>query len=227
MDLHPLIIQNRFILEAVYALIISAICAVIVLKTDKFFRLSLHTGIRFFRNAFLFFGVAFIARYVFGIFSDLAVENIFEIQFLFEYFLVMGGFFLLYSLIWKRFETSNERYFSSLINTKVAIFHVMAVIIALLDVVWMTYRFMFFSQMIVFFYAMTIAYSNFRKDKRKHKFPLFYLVAMFLGLVAWVLNFLAQAYFSWDKGLLVNIGLINILFFLLLLYGVIKVTKIK
>jgi len=227
MNLYSLIIENKLVLEIIYALAISLICAVIVIKTDKFFRLSMHKGIRYFRNAFFFYGVAFIGRYVFGILSDLEFNAVYVAQIVFEYFLVMAGFFLLYSLIWRKFESSEEEYFSSLFNAKIAVFHLMALIIAVMDNLWMTYNFMFFSQIIIFFYASVIAYINYKKDGKRHKFPKFYFIAMLLSLSFWILNFLAETYFEWNHSILINIGVMNIIFFLLFLYGVIKVTKPK
>jgi hypothetical protein len=225
MSLYSLIIDNKWILEIGYALVIGLICAVIVIKTDRFFRLSMHQGLRYFRNAFFFYGVAFIVRYLFGLFSDLDFELVYVVKIIFEYFLVMAGFFLLYSLIWKRFESPSEE--SSLFNARIATFHVMALVIALFDVLWQTYYFMFASQIIIFLYASIIAFANLRKSKNKHGFQKFYFIAMILGLGAWTLNLLAALYFNWYSGLLIDIGVINIIFFLLFLYGVIRVTKTK
>ncbi len=226
MDLYSLVIENKWILEVLYALAISLICAVIVIKTDRFFKLSLHQGIRYFRNAFFFYGLGFIARYIFGVLSDWSFSiNYFVMQMIFEYFLVMAGFFLFYSLVWRKFESPKEEYLSSLLNTKIAVFHIMAVIIAVLDYTWHTYYFMFASQIIIFFCASIISYVNYRTNGRQHKFLKFYFIAMLLGLAAWILNLLAPLYFRWNQGILINIGIINVMFFLLFLYGVIKVTK--
>lgn len=227
MSLYSLILENKWVLEVLYALAVSSICAVIVIKTDKFFRLSLHQGIRYFRNAFFFYGIAFIVRYVFGILSDLEFESVYIVQGIFEYFLIMAGFFLLYSLVWRRFEAENEKYFTSLFNSKIAVFHLMAVVIAILDNAWQTYYFMFASQMLIFFYASIIAFINLRRNRNRHNFQRFYFLAMFLGLVTWTLNLLAPLYFHWSSGLLIDVGVINVVFFLLFLYGVIKVTKTK
>jgi len=227
MNLYSFVIENKEILEAVYSLIIGLICAVIVSKTDKFFRLSLHQGIRYFRNSFLFFGLAFLARYIFGLSLGLSLTYAFVVQIAFEYFLVMAGFFLLYSLIWKKFESPKDKYFSSLFNTKVAIFHFMALLIAAGDSLWNDYNFMFISQIIIFSYASVLSCINYRNDAGKHQFPKFYFLAMLSGLCAWILNFLAEAYFEWNKWILINIGIINIIFFLLFLYGIIRVIKTK
>jgi len=199
---------------------------IIVLKTDRFYKLSLHQGIRYFRNAFFFYGIAFVVRYIFGFFSDLSM-NSYVLRIFFEYFLIMAGFFLFYSLVWRRFESSKEEYTSSLFNTKIAIFHVMALIISVFDFLWQTYYVMFLSQIIIFICASAISYVNYKNKGGQHKFLKFYFVAMLLGFTAWFLNFLAASYFEWYPGILINIGIINVTFFLLFLYGVIKFTQRK
>jgi hypothetical protein len=227
MSLYSLIVDNKFALEIVYAFAISIICAIIVLRADKFFRLSLHKGIRYFRNAFLFYGVAFIGRYILGVFSDLSLNYVSVAQVAFEYFILMAGFFLLYSLVWKKVESAKDKYTSSLVNSKIIVFHIMALVIAVLDGLWQTYSFLFVSEILIFFFISTLAYINFINDKGRHRFPGFYFFISLIGLAGWVLNFLAQSSFAWNQGLLIDIGIINIIFFLLFLYGVIRVTKQK
>jgi hypothetical protein len=226
MSLSSWVIENRWILEIFYALIISSICFAIVLKTDKFFKLSLHQGIRYFRNAFFFYGIAFVGKYLFGLFSDLSLDYLFVTQVLFEFFLVMAGFFLFYSLVWRKFESEKAHYLTSLVNSRIIIFELFALAIAVLDSFWHTYYIMFFSQILVFFCASIIAYSNYiKKDRKKHRFLKFYFVAMLLELSAWILNYLVAAYFNWRHLVLTDIGILNAIFFLLFLCGVIKITK--
>ncbi|VVB83725.1 Uncharacterised protein [uncultured archaeon] len=225
MSLTSLIIDNRWVLEVLYAFVISAICMAIVFKTDKLYKISLHKGIRYFRNVFFFYGIAFIARYIFGVLSDSAFEYVLFAKVAFEYFIVMAGFFLLYSLIWRKFESQKTHYFTSLFNSKVAIFHLMALIIAVLDVLWGAYDFMFYSQIIVFVFASIISYNNYIKNGKERKFLKFSFLAMILGLSAWILNLVTEMYLSWSHKALFGIGLINIAFFFLFLYGVIKITN--
>ena len=222
MELSLLILQNKWIIELAYALLIAAICLIIFLKTDKFFRLSLHHGIQYFRNAFLFYGVAFIVRYIYGVFSDMSIAYSEILRVGFEYFLIMAGFFLLYSLIWKKFDSEKD---SSMFNGRIMVFHAIALVLAILDNLWQTYFFMFASQIIVFLSASLISYSNYRKNRKTHKFLKFHLIAMLLGLVAWIINLLDATYFNWRHIFLVDIGILNTIFFLLFLYGVIKITK--
>lgn len=221
MDWAQFILANKDLLKIAYALVITSICMIIFLKTDKFFKLSSHEGIRYFRNAFFFYGLAFLTRYFFGVFFDTATGNII-IWAIFEYFVILAGFFLLYSLIWKKFNPSNE--YSSLFNPRVIVFHLMAIIIALLDALWGSYNIMFFSQIIIFFYVSLISYSNYRKNPQR-KFLKFYFVAMLFELFAWIFNLIAAQIFLWDREFWLIVGIINVTFFLLILYGIIRTIK--
>ena len=135
----------------------------------------------------------------------------------------MAGFFLLYSLLWKRFNASAKS--SSLLNPWIMVFYSMALVISLMDNLWGTYILMFFSQIMLFTFASVISFNNYIKSGRKHKFLKFYFVAMVLSLVAWTLNALASLYFEWNQGIVLNVYIINIIIFLLFLYGVVKVTN--
>ena len=214
------IIENKEILKFFYTFVIALVCAIIVIKTDKLFGLSFHQGIRYLRNAFLFYGVGFITRSLLE-FSKLPYR---VINILFEFFLITAGFFLLYSLLWKKIETSPKNYTSSLFNPVIFLFYSMALIIALFDNLWRTYIFMFFSQIILFISASIISFKNYKTNGKKHKFLKFYFLAMLLSLGAWSLNAFA-AIVQWRLRFVAGVYLINIITFLLFLYGIIKVTK--
>jgi hypothetical protein len=136
----------------------------------------------------------------------------------------MAGFFLIYSLLWKRFEKSPQNHTSSLFNPIIFLFYLMAFVIASFDVIWTTYIFMFFSQIIIFAFASIISFKNYKTHGKEHKFLKFYFAAMLLSLGAWSLNAFA-AIVQWRLRFVVGVYIINIAIFLLFLYGVIKVTK--
>lgn len=224
MEMFSWIISNKELLKIFYALVIGLICAVITIKAHRLFRLSEHQGIRYFRNAFFFYGVAFLIRYVAGaVFSYFGLSTP-STRFFFEFFLIMGGFFLLYSLIWKNFE--KEISHSSLFNKSVFTFYAITLIIVSLDMIWNKYAFMFLSQVLVFTIASFMSYKNYVKDEGKHEFLKIYFSAMVLSLAAWVMNFILTLW-VWHKGVLINIYALNVVIFLVFLYGVIKVTQRK
>ena len=222
MNIYDLIIQNKEFLKVFYAFIIGIICLIIVLKTNRLFKLSSYQGIRYFRNAFFFYGLAFIIRYFF-----IEIPRyIFLTQILFESFLIMAGFSLLYSLLWKRFEGDNDsdRNMNSLFNARFIIFYSLALIIAVLDYLWKTYYFMFLLQIIIFSYAVSFSYSNYKKNSGK-EFSKLYFIAIALNFIAWFLNFIAATFFEWNQAIMINIYIINIVIFFLFLYGIFKLTK--
>jgi hypothetical protein len=218
-------VQNKEFFKVVYALIISLICTFIVLKTHKFFHLSLHQGIRYLRNAFFFYGLAFFTRYILGApyFANsmgILYGNVMDS--LFQFFLATGGFFLLYSLIWKKVDT--KKHFTSLWHTNLLFFYTLAIIITVIDKVWLTYSALFFSQIVVFLIASIISLFNYFENK-KAKFLKFYLVAMIFSLAAWILNALVAIFLNWNQLILISTYLLNIIVFLIFLYGVFKSTK--
>jgi len=224
MVIYDWIILNKELIKIVYALIIVIICAMIVIKTDRLFRLSLHQGIRYFRNAFLFYGLAFLIRHIVLI-SFAGIVNYYSItKILFEFLMIMAGFFLFYSLLWKRFEVVDSNYSSSLLNPIIILFYILAFIISILDYLWNSFIFMFFSQIVLFEIISIISYLNYSKGKEIN-FLKFYFIAMILSFSAWILNAIVAFYLDWNKGVLMGIYIINIIVFLLFLYGIIKVTK--
>jgi hypothetical protein len=214
------IIQNKELVKLIYSFLIIFICLMIVLKTDKLFRLSKHKGIRYFRNAFFFYGIGFFVRYYFGTNNYPYLTN-----FVFEYFLIMAGFFLLYSLLWKKIEGYHETYSSSLFNSRIFLFHLMALLIVILDFIWGFYYSLFISQIILFGFASIISFNNYFKNKKYKKIPRLYFLAMFLSLIAWILNALTNALFSGNYNIIITIYILNIIIFLLFLYGVYLVRK--
>ena len=216
--LYGFIAENKDLFRFFYSIMIAIICLIIVLKTDRLFRLSSHQGIRYFRNAFFFYGLAFVVRYFLAVPSYSG-----SMRLVFEFFVIMGGFFLFYSLLWKRFEGFKET--SSLFNSKIIIFYALAIIIAVLDYLWGGYIFMFGSQIILFVFASIISYKNYKRRGRQHRFLKLYFIVMILNLVAWVLNFAFAFFGNWRLRWMANIYVINVIIFLIFLYGVIKVTK--
>jgi len=221
------LIQNKEILKIFYGLIITLVCVAIVLRAHRLFLLSLYQGIRYFRNAFFFFGIAFFVRYVLGSFFNYFLISIFLTNIIFEFFIVMAGFFLLYSLLWKKIEIPGKHYISSLLNPIILLFYIMTMIIVFTDYIWQTFCLMFLSQIIIFLDTSIISYLNYKKNGKRHKFLKFYFLAMMLGLIVWAMNTITALFLNWDLRILFNVYIINMIIFLLFLYGVIKVTKIK
>jgi len=217
------IIENREILKFFYTFAIAVICAAIVIKTDRFFNLSFHQGIRYLRNAFLFYGIGFVIRGLVELpFLPYKFLNV-----LFEFSLITAGFFLLYSLLWKKIEPHPKEHESSLFNIRITVFYSLALVIALFDSLWQTYAFMFFSQIALYISASIISFQNYQNKGKQHKFLKFYFIAMILSLVAWTSNAIAALVFHWNQLTVIGVYVMNLIIFLLFLYGIINVTRSK
>jgi len=175
----------------------------------------------------LFFSIAFIIRYIIGGFINFGIidaDYSMLIILLFEFFLLMGGFFLLYSLLWKKIEGTRGSY-SSILNLRVIIFYIIALIITILGYLWNSYYFLFISLIIIFILAAVISAVNYYRNGKKGSFLKFYFIAMILGLIAWIINAVTAAFLNWERSALVYVYSINIIIFLLFLYGIIKITR--
>lgn len=250
MYLYTLLIENKELVKLIYTVIIGFICLAIVVKTNRIFRLSLHQGIRYFRNAFLFYGLAFISRYILTLIYDLSAISIFVyasiIKIIFEFFLLMAAFSLLYSLLWKRLDGRSFSA-SSLLNANILLFYMLAFILSLLDYAWDTYSFMFLSQIVIFSFASGMCFAKYsdievqkipgskaklergRKTEElggdKSGFLRLYFIVILLNLAAWVINFVVASFFEWQQSGVIGTYVINLAIFFLLLYAVSSATK--
>ena len=79
-ELYSFIAENKDLFRFFYSAIIVFICFIIVMKTDRLFKISSHQGIRYFRNAFLFYGIAFALRYVLGLINIFLMKQLCSIK---------------------------------------------------------------------------------------------------------------------------------------------------
>lgn len=102
--------------ELIFTLIAVAFCFRFYLKTKESFDLTKHEGIRFFRDMFLFFGLSYALRFVFGLIlaSKVAFDIFIPRHLLMPVFILplsyvstMAILFMLLSSTWKRFENKH------------------------------------------------------------------------------------------------------------------------
>ena len=108
-----LIDPTRLVVEIGYTLIIVFLCFSIYYKTRDLYDLKKYEGIKYFRITFLFFGLAFLFRFISVFVMVMGMTFDFEIsRYLFRIFpLVFNGYFstmgilsLTYSMIWKELQ---------------------------------------------------------------------------------------------------------------------------
>ena len=223
------LIENHEFIKLLFTLNVAIISFIIVFKTHKMYHLSEHEGIRYFRNAFLCYGLAFLLRYLVSVQYDLTYGHIVSDSFFmgfriaFVFFMVMASFFLFYSLLFKRFTTKNSH--SSLFNARIFIFYALALIIGILDFILGNYSMMFFSQIIIFSFAGGVAFEKYGQVQKKSGFLGLYLWIILLIMITRILNFIVSYFLVWNKYGVIGIYLLDAIIFLLFLYGIIKVTR--
>jgi hypothetical protein len=208
------------------------------LRTRELYSLSLQKGVKYFSNAMLFYIISFGIRYVtiainfiregrYGAFEQtvpgliLVLANI--------YMATLGGFYMGYSLVWRKFEIDRFKRFHL---KKVFALYMFAFLIVAADV-YLIYKykfitaFIFFGTVILFlFWAIISNYTRCCGDsKSKDINPFLALVGLSLGVYI----------FLFIEALLINTfftihyytTLINTIFAVTILYHIYKIIRLK
>ncbi len=105
-----------FEFELIYTLVIIFFCFLVYFRTREIYELTKYKGIHYFRNAFLFFGLAYAARLFFHLFqlTTIAFDFFLPRRLMFPlsiipvgYLSTMAIFYLAYSTSWKRMKYRN------------------------------------------------------------------------------------------------------------------------
>ena len=105
-----------FSAELVFTVIAVIFCFLIYFKTGESYELTKHKGIKYFRDAFLLFGLSYVLRFLFILllltkiaFDFILPKGMFVPIFILPlgYFSTIGIFYLILSTVWKRFNNRN------------------------------------------------------------------------------------------------------------------------
>ncbi len=211
--------MSSFITELVYTAVIVLSCMIMWLRTQRIYELSGHLGIKYFRLSMLFFGLAFLSRFGLSVVNLYSLPHDYTVllNVAFTYCLMAASLFLVFSLTWKRFER-----FGVVEGT----LFVAAFVIALIEFVWIP-NLIFPLQLGIVGYAIAITYRNYL-DSRGQKgagMRQLYFAALVIAFLGYLFNFLViyiAPYFPW---VLYYVDSITVVLFLILLYGVLKVTR--
>jgi hypothetical protein len=119
-----LIDPTKLAVELGYTLIVVFLCFAIYYKTREIYELTKYEGIKYFRITFIFFGLAFLFRFIsiFVMLMELTFDIDFSIYLLRIFPLVFNGYFstmailsLTYSIIWKELEIKHMLIISNFI----------------------------------------------------------------------------------------------------------------
>jgi hypothetical protein len=208
-------------LELVYSFIIIFSSLMIYYATKDMYELSSYKGIKYFRQAFLFFALAYFFRYFIKFFLFIFnAQGIMEISqmfvgpislFIFIYLSSMAVFYLLYSFMWKKWNHG---------RLTVLLFNILALLVAFIIIFSRTigvYLILNLILLFIFIFVLIIAYKDYKKKKGKGLFVIYLLLSIF-----WVLNvidILIPMFFEIYRLL---IYLASISLFMIILYKVLK-----
>jgi len=173
----------RFASESVYTTIIVFFCFLIYFKTKKFYNLSKYQGIQYFRNAFLFFGLAYLARFVIHLLQliGMASNLMGPRRFMFPAFMIPVGylstiaiFYLTYSTIWKKIGYNHFLILSNLV----------AIIVSVIAFITRSPFILSILQLLLLLATFIIGFMKHKKGKKTSNIrALYLLIAIF-----WLIN---------------------------------------
>ncbi len=175
-DLHILII------EPIFTLVTVIFCFLIYFKTKESYDLTRYKGIGYFRDAFLFFGLSYVLRFVFSlvffstiVFDLIPSREIFSPFFIFllGYFSTMGIFYLIFSLVWKKFNNRNMLIFG----------HSIAVLLSVISFITRSHMMIIYLQCILLVIAVVLSFVMHMGRKKLSKTKLLYLLVAGLWLI--------------------------------------------
>lgn len=178
--------------ETLYVLMIAVPSIYIFSSIWKIYSFSSYRGLKYLAMAFLFFASGFIVRYVImgmKIFSNNmgTIKTFGILTFIMEVLLMLPGFLILYSLIWRKIE---KKHYAKEINLHALCIYLIVSGIAFVDTLTKGFYGMYFSQILVFAIALGISIK--RYSDLKNNFRQMYILTMVLFLVVWIINLAAQ-----------------------------------
>lgn len=219
-------LPNEIGVELLYSFVIVVCSLMIYYATKEMYELSSYRGVKYFRQAFLFFAIAYFFRYFIRFF--LAFFNLREIVeispmfvgwvslFVFLYSSSMAIFYLLYSVMWKRWDHS---------KLKIYLFNFIAVVVALVGVSFRNIETDLILNLVLLVFISFVLFMAYKTSKNKQKGKNLYATYLFL-FIFWILNIIDILLPSFLQVYRLMIYLASILLFMVILYKVLKASKL-
>ncbi len=220
-DFSRIIMPQNIGAELIYSFVIIVCSLMVYFGTKELYELSSYKGIKYFRIAFLFFAAAYFIRYFIKFALDyFSVNAIPEIPphisglaigqitlFLFMYFSSIAVFYLLYSVMWKKWKSQ-----------KICIFHALAIVIATISVIFNDPKvYLVLNTILLVFISAVVLISRSSKKKKSNLYIIYVLLSIF-----WVLNLLDILIPNFLQTYQLFTYLASTTIFLLILYKVMK-----
>jgi len=166
--------NNSLQIDTIYSSIIILMCMISCLRINRLYSISKYNGIKYFRNVLMMFCLGFASFVAFLWYMSITEKMSFILLALLQYGFIMASFYLLYSLIWKRFENQSIRKYSFL-----GILHLLAIGFSLLYSITMSDHYSFIPQLIAYCIAIGFSYINMKKVKSTFSKLYFFAIILF------------------------------------------------
>ncbi len=214
--------QAGFFIEIIYFVAISALCLGIYVKTKRVHRVSEHPGIGYFRNAFLFFSLTYLFRFILlnlDFLSEIADRNLIVSletfsMFLVVYFSLLAVFYLAASFSWKDFGFINDNFLhlTALFISGIIFFTKLPVLLAMLG-------------FIAIIFLILKGYSNYKSEKGRIFSKLFVVYTLLLAFWFFDLVPFTQSIMRFELN---SFGyLISVCIFIYIYYRITKVLAVE
>lgn len=207
-------------IELVYTFVIIVSSLMIYFSTKEMYELTGHRGIKYFRLSFLFFAIAFFFRSFIKIIFILFEVNIHDVfpqilagpttLFLFMYMSALAVFYLIYSVVWKKWGDSQQI---------VLLFHIIAITVALISVISQSQTILLIIHVIFLAAILSTILILYSEPKRKKNKLYAVYVLLFIFWIFNVLDIHVPNFFQFFQ-LIIYFILIGL--FLAILYKVLR-----
>jgi len=174
--------------EIVFTVAAVVFCFLIYFKTKESYELTKYEGIRYFRDAFLFFGLSYAIRFFFSlvllsiIAFDFIVPRIMFIPLFIlplGYFSTIGIFYLIFSSVWKSFKS----------RSLLVLGHSAAILLSIISFITRSHMILLYFQSALLVLAMIFSSTMHKSEKRvSHAKVLYFLVALLWLINLWVID---------------------------------------
>jgi hypothetical protein len=177
-----------FSTELLFTIIAVIFCFLIYFKTREIYKLTKYEGIKYFRGAFLFFGLSYVLRFIFSLirFTGIAFDffiprEMFALLFILPlgYFSTIGILYLIFGSVWKRFKSKKL----------LVIGHVIAVLLSVISFLTRSHIILLYLQTALLVIAATLSFFVHKKDALKKEKKITGMKMLYLLISAlWLIN---------------------------------------
>jgi len=209
--------------EIIYSFVIIVCSLMIYYATKELYTLTKHKGIKYFRLSFLFFALAYFFRSFIKIillyFNKQEIRTILPIfgnitLFIFIYLSIIAIFFLIYSVMYKKWKQKYIIYLAHLISIVISIIMTLSGFLPPL--------YLLLNLLLLIFIIFTV-YTAYHQSKKKKSFNL-YIIYLLLSIF-WIFNILDILIPNFLQTFQLIIYLISSGIFLAILYKVLRKTN--